>query len=162
MTPRIATISEKKLMGKKMMMSFEKNRTGELWGSFMPLRKEIRNNIGSDLYSLQSYPPSFFEAYDPSRDFEKWAAMEVRDLNELPAGMEGFQLSGGLYAVFFYKGLSTDTRIFEEIFKTWLPTSDYQLDDRPHFEILGSRYKNGNPDSEEEIWIPVKPRQKQH
>jgi AraC family transcriptional regulator len=26
-------------------------------------------------------------------------------------------------------------------------------DDRPHFEILGDKYKNDHPDSEEEIWI---------
>jgi AraC family transcriptional regulator len=30
------------------------------------------------------------------------------------------------------------------------------LDNRPHFEILGEKYKQGSPDSEEEIWIPVK------
>jgi AraC family transcriptional regulator len=41
------------------------------------------------------------------------------------------------------------------IFNTWLPKSGYQLDRRPHFEILGEKYKNNNPDSEEEIWIPI-------
>ncbi|MFZ1515671.1 MAG: GyrI-like domain-containing protein, partial [Saprospiraceae bacterium] len=65
-------------------------------------------------------------------------------------------IPGGLYAVFYYKGLSTDTAIFEYIFNTWLPNSEYGLDDRPHFEILGERYKNNDADSEEEIWIPIK------
>jgi len=37
-----------------------------------------------------------------------------------------------------------------------LPNSDYELDNRPHFEILGKKYKNNSADSEEEIWIPVK------
>ena len=57
---------------------------------------------------------------------------------------------------FFYKGLNTDHKIFEYIFKEWLPKSNYILDNRPHFEVLGENYKNDNADSEEEIWIPVK------
>ena len=32
------------------------------------------------------------------------------------------------------------------------------LDQRPHFEILGSKYKNENPASEEEVRIPIKPK----
>jgi hypothetical protein len=30
------------------------------------------------------------------------------------------------------------------------------LDDRPHFEVLGSKYRNNDPESEEETWIPTK------
>jgi AraC family transcriptional regulator len=67
-------------------------------------------------------------------------------------------LNGGLYAVFNYKGLNTDNRIFIHIFTEWLPSSGYVLDERPHFEILGEKYKNNDPESEEEIWIPVKPK----
>jgi len=37
-----------------------------------------------------------------------------------------------------------------------VPSSDYELDNRPQFEILGQKYKNNDPSSEEEIWIPVK------
>ena len=29
----------------------------------------------------------------------------------------------------------------------------------PHFEILGAQYKNNEPDSEEEIWIPIQLKQ---
>jgi AraC family transcriptional regulator len=31
----------------------------------------------------------------------------------------------------------------------------FEVDDRPHFEILGIRYRNNDPNSEEEIWIPI-------
>ncbi|MGK2861531.1 MAG: GyrI-like domain-containing protein [Chitinophagaceae bacterium] len=46
--------------------------------------------------------------------------------------------------------------MFSYIFNTWLPPSGYDLDNRPHFEILGEKYKNDDPLSEEEIWIPIK------
>jgi hypothetical protein len=28
----------------------------------------------------------------------------------------------------------------------------------PHFEVLGDKYKNNDPSSEEEVWIPIKPK----
>ncbi len=70
--------------------------------------------------------------------------------------METFCIPEGQYAVFHYKGSSADSSIFQYIFGEWLPKSGYELDDRPHFEILGAQYKNNDPESEEEIWIPVK------
>jgi AraC family transcriptional regulator len=69
--------------------------------------------------------------------------------------MELFTLKGGLYAVFDYKGPSDDKSIFQYIYSTWVPKSKYKLDNRPHFEVLGEKYKNNDPESEEEIWIPI-------
>jgi len=55
-----------------------------------------------------------------------------------------------------YKGSSADNSIFQYIYGQWLPNSNYLLDDKPHFEVLGEKYKNNDPNSEEEIWIPIK------
>jgi AraC family transcriptional regulator len=159
MEPKIQTLAEKKLIGKRMWMSLSNNKTGELWKSFMQRRKEIKNNIGSDLYSMQMYDPSYFTNFNPQSEFEKWAAIEVVDFNVIPEGMESFTLQGGQYAVFFYKGpVSSGPKIFQYIFGTWLPKSEFILDHRPHFELLGEKYKNEDPDSEEEIWIPISQR----
>lgn len=138
-----------------MTMSLANNKTGELWRSFMPRRKEIQNSLTSDLISMQVYDRPV-ELGNFNQEFEKWAAIEVADFDILPDGMESFVLPGGLYAVFHYKGSSTDTTIFQYIFGTWLPHSQYVLDTRPHFEILGEKYKNMDPHSEEDIWTPIK------
>lgn len=147
------TIPDKKLVGKRLTMTFADDKTGELWQSFMPKAKEISNKLSSDLISMQLYGESF--DFNPTTGFEKWAAVGVRDFDQLPDHLETYLLKGGLYAVFFYKGLNTDTRIFQYIFTEWLPGSDYRLDTRPHVEVLGEKYKNGSADSEEEIWIPI-------
>ena len=140
-----------------MTMSLSDNKTGELWRSFMPKRKEIQNSIGTELYSVQLYDPLYFKNFNPNTPFEKWAVVEVRDFNILPEEMGTFILPSGLYAVFLHKGAAeTGPKTFQYIFETWLPNSEYTLDDRPHFELLGEKYKNNDPDSEEEIWIPVK------
>jgi AraC family transcriptional regulator len=155
MTPRFVTINEKKLVGKKLTMSMANNQTRELWTGFMPRRKEINNQLTSDLFSVQEYGPDYFTNPKLTNEFVKWVAVEVSNLDNVPNDMETFILTGGLYAVFQYKGSSTDTNIYYYIFGTWLPDSGYKLDHRPHFEIMGYKYKNADPDSEEEIWIPV-------
>lgn len=159
MEHRIELLPEKKLVGKCLSMSLVTNRTAELWRSFMQQRSEISNAVDSKLYSLQIYGPSHFQDFDPARVFEKWATAEVLHFDAIPQGMQSFLLPGGLYAVFHYKGLPSEgAKTFQYIFGTWLPGSEYALDNRPHFEVLGERYNNNSPDSEEEIWIPVKPR----
>ncbi len=157
MVPRIETLSAKKLIGKRLTMSYSANKTFELWRSFLPHRKKIHNCVSSDLYSVQTYPPSFFDNFSPDTEFEKWAAVEVADFVDVPDDLLKFNLPGGLYAVFVYKGLpGAASKFFQYILGDWLPNSDYKPDDRPHFELLGAKYKNDDPDSEEEIWIPIK------
>ncbi len=154
---RIEHLSEKKIVGKNIRMSFAENETAALWRSFMPLRKEVENNIGTNLFSIQLYPALFFQNFNPVTPFKKWAAMEVNNFDNIPAGLENFTLEAGMYAVFLHKGSNNDNSTFEYIFTNWLPRSkEYELDNRPHFEILGDKYKNGDSTSEEEIWIPVK------
>lgn len=140
------------------LMSLADNKTRELWRSFMLLYKTIPQLPTSDLISLQVYEVGYFSDFDPASKFQKWAAVEMPESAQVPEGLEPFILPGGNYAVFDYKGPANDPGIFRYIFSTWLPASGYILDDRPHFEVLGDHYKNEDPDSEEEIWIPIKPR----
>jgi len=156
MKPSIEQLSEKKLIGLHVTMSLAKNKTGDLWKNFMQRRKEITNNLSNDLISLQVYNSIYFQDFKPTTTFEKWATTEVSDFNAVPKGMDAFVLESGLYAVFNYKGSSTNTDIYQYIFGVWLKNSEYLLDDRPHFEVLGKNYKNADPSSEEEIWIPIK------
>jgi AraC family transcriptional regulator len=158
--PKVVTISEKKLLGMRIRNSIAQDKTSDLWQSFMPRRKEIANAVGSDLYSLRIYDsPSYFTNFSPSAAFDKWALAEVADFDRVPSGMETLVLPGGLYAVFPYKGLpSAAGETYRHIYATWLPSSQYILDDRPHFEILGEKYKNNDPSSEEDIYIPIKPK----
>ena len=154
--PTIKTLEPKLLIGTSINMSIMDNKTGQLWGSLMPRITEIQNRINNDKISMQVYPSDYYQGFDPNREFTKWATVEVNSLESIPEGMHSFKLGGGLYAVFDYKGSSADPSIFQYIFAQWIPQSTYQLDDRPHFEVLGDKYKNNDPDSEEEIWIPIR------
>lgn len=156
--PRIETTPERQFAGVKLKMSFAENRTRDLWQTFIPRRREIMNAVGTEVYSIEVYPPGFFEHFTPEAEFEKWAAVEVSPLEVLPGGFETLTAPAGLYVVFLHRGPASEAIItYTYIFQTWLPASEYRLDDRPHFAVMGEKYKNEEHDSEEEIWIPVTP-----
>lgn len=157
MIPRIETIDEKKLVGKRLKMSFANYNVHELWKSFMPRQKEITNRLTNDLISMVIYKPNHFTDFRPTNEFERWATVEVSNFHNLPIDLETFVIPNGKYAVFLHKGDTQEfAKTFQFILTTWLPSSDYVLDNRPHFEVLGDKYKNNDPNSEEEIWIPIK------
>jgi len=154
--PVLKTVGAKTIVGIMRPMCFARFDPSEVWKSFMPNLSLIAQRTSSDLLSVAVYPQGFFEVFDAEKEFEKWAAVEVSGVNEIPGGWNTMIIPAGLYAVFHYKGSSTDSTIFQYIFGTWMPASGYEVDDRPHLEILGNRYQNSDRNSEEEIWIPVR------
>lgn len=159
MKPRTEQLSSKLLVGKRLQMSYANNRTYALWSSFMPQRHAIPHRLSEELWSMEQYPPGYFHKFNPETKFEKWAAVEVSEVGNLPAGMEKLEVPGGLYAVFLHKGpASSGPQTYQYIFGTWLPQSGYEVDERPHFAIMGDKYKHEDPDSEEELWVPVRTR----
>lgn len=132
MEPRLQILTEKKLVGLKIDMSFTNNKTRQLWQTFMPRRKEIKNSLNHAFYSIEIYRPGFFDNFDPTIDFQKWAAIEVTDFDQVPVDMEKFVIPQGLYAVFLYRGLAIDApKIYQYIFSTWIPNSNFeQMTDR--------------------------------
>lgn len=163
MEPSIKTIPRTELIGMSIQMNFLANRTQELWQRFMPRRKEIANSTETKLYSVEIYPDlAFFEHFNPATEFEKWAAVRVSDFHSIPGSMEKLTLPAGLYAVFPYKGAASDAaKMYQYIFENWIPGSIYSLDHRPHFALMGEKYKHNDPDSEEEFWVPIKPKSAQ-
>ena len=157
MIPNIKTFPTTKFIGVNLNFTYADYRAFELWSSFMPRRKEIQNTLGTDLYNIQINPEGF--TFGPNEFFVKWAAVAVSTFDFVPDCMEKIEILDGLYAVFNYKGDQTSApAFFNSIYTEWLPNSEFDLDSRPQFEILGEKYKNGYPDSEEEIWIPIKKR----
>lgn len=155
--PLITTIKEKKLVGHAIEMSLANNKNQELFSGFMPNRKQITNVIGTDVFEVLVYDASYFKNFSPNNTFTKWATVEVKNFDTIPDKMQSFVLDEGLYAVFRYKGLAKDfSMMMQYIFMEWFPKSDYTLDTRPHFNLLGGKTKKDSIDSEEDVYIPIK------
>jgi AraC family transcriptional regulator len=158
MEPRIEILAGKKIVGKRIRTTLSANKTYELWHSFMPKRNGIKNRVTTDLLSVQVYNEILdFKNFSPDAEFEEWAATEVLEYDTVPDEFETYTLTGGLYAVFVYKGAADNfSAMFRYIFGTWLPASGYSPDNRAYFEIMKENYKPDDPNSEEEVWIPIK------
>lgn len=154
--PRIETLGEKRLIGLRTTASLAEPGTSELWRAFMPRRRELVGVVGNELYAVDVFPPGYFAAFDPGAEFEKWAAVEVAGDQAVPGGLASLTLPSGLYAVFLHRGPASEGEAtYRYIHETWLPASNYVLADRLHFAVMDERYRGEDPDSEEEIWIPV-------
>jgi AraC family transcriptional regulator len=160
--PRIEILSPKKLVGVGARMSLADDSTPQLWQSLMPRRTEIENRLTREYISLRAYGKSGMapaEMFAPKTEFEKWAAVEVDGHENIPEGMRGYSLEGGVYAVFVHRGpASAFALTMQRIFLEWLPASDYELDDREHFEVLQEGWSPVDPSVEEEIWVPIRAR----
>ncbi len=156
--PDILEIPERFLAGMRQRMSLAEDKTSALWRAFRPRVGEIAARADVNLYSIQDYGGILdLSTFTPLTEFEKWAAVAVSPDSEIPDGMERGLIAAGKYAVFAYKGLPRDfAPMWNFIFREWLPASGFELDARSHFEVLGAGYDAFDPNSEEEIWVPVR------
>ena len=155
--PRIETLSTRLFVGRSIEMSVVDNKTTEVWRSFIPELHKVKSRVGAEFYALQTYDSlSYFDEFSPKEKFIQWAAVEVSCFDSQSATMQELKLLGGLYAVFKHKGLASEFgNTMMNILSVWLPQSDYKLDHRPHFQVMGEKYKNDDPNSEEEVWVPI-------
>ena len=157
MKSRIIDFNGAILAGIKIQMSLANNQTTKLWRQFIPIKMELPELKSTELYSVEIYPEDYFLNFSPAKEFEKWAAAPVTVAFEPEGPIQILEIPKGLYAVFLYKGLSTEAHLaYRYIFEEWMPKSTYQVDNRPHFAVMGEKYRNDDPDSEEELWVPVK------
>lgn len=159
MEPRLVLLEAKTLIGQHQRMSLLTNTTAALWQRFRQRQKTLPFASNAELYSVQVYPANYFQPFRPEALFDKWAAVEAAPAEPAPADLETLLLPGGQYAVFRFRGPASEgPALFRYLLTVWLPASPYIVDVRPHFEILGEQYRPNDPTSEEDIWIPIRPR----
>ena len=148
----IKHLPETKLYGEFVEMSLTNNKTHELWKGFIQKLKS-ENLKPAEKYSVAIYPEDYYQNFSPNTVFEKGAC--IKDIK--PHNDSKEIILEGKYVVFTYKGKASNAApFFQKIFGETIPQNDLVIDDRPHFELLTDKYLGEHPDSEEEVWIPVK------
>lgn len=138
-------------------MSLVEDSTFDLWHGFMTNKKQISHQVGNDLYNLHVYSEhvTFFN-FTENTVFTKWACVEVSNMDTVPEGMDVLMFEGGMYLVEEHNGPSFEVqKTYDRIFKEIIPFSNFSVDQRPHFEVLGEHYLGRDPNSKEDIWIPI-------
>jgi len=154
MNPKIITIPKKEIIGLSAITQMGAHQDIPfLWKTFMPRKQEINNTVSKALIAMQIF--SLQDDGQPKANYTIWACTEVNGFSKLPKGMETYTIPKGEYAVFVHKGMNASAT-YLQIMNEWLPTSGYEIDDRPHFQVMGDKYKNGSEASEEDFYVPVK------
>ena len=122
----------------------------------MPRRGEILNRTTDEYISMQFYNQAAGDWFLSTEPFDKWAVVEVSSADSVPDGMRRYSMGGGQYAAFLHKGPARDyPQSIQYIFGEWLPNSEFEIDEREHFEVLPEGYDPLDPEAEEEIWAPI-------
>mgnify|MGYP003646674059 CR=1 FL=1 len=75
---------------------------------------------------------------------------------DVPENMDVLMFEGGMYLVEEHCGPSYEVKkTYSRIFKDIIPFANFSVDKRPHFELLGENYLGRDPNSKEDIWIPI-------
>ena len=152
MKPKIVKSPERMVMGRQSTMHHNQyEKVVALWQSFMPQKKKIQNAVNDVLIAMQIY--NDFNTLE--KPFDIWACTEVSSFDPIPEGMTCFTIPEGQYAVFLHKGMDP-SKTYLRIMSEWLPNSGYEIDNRPHLQVMGAKYKNGSSDSEEDFYVPIK------
>lgn len=140
-----------------------KNQHGEipeLWQKFIPRMKEIKNPV-SNMKSYGICEPLEESVEDVDldnpNDFRYLAGIEVTSDENIPAGMEVWEVPHKKYAVFTHTGaveLLGDT--YKAIYSKWIPESGYEVVFTYDFEVYDEDFKPGDPTSKMYVYIPIK------
>ena len=155
MQPVIKNCGYLLLSGFRKEMSLTNDHSVALWKKFMQVYAAVPEHFGQQYISAAEYPLGYFDYFDPSKEFIRWACMETP--GNAPDTLETLEIQDGLYAVFIHHGpMALAFKTFDYIFNEWIPNSGFDLDERPHFEIMPKHYRSDDPNAQEEIWIPIK------
>ena len=137
----------------------EENEIGKLWTRFSAFcdnhrkafKHEVNANVGWELHITT-------DEYDETKEYYVMVGIEVSEIEDLPAPTFAKALPAGQYAVFTLKGEQMTGNWSKAIYEEWLPLSAYEEAYSCTFERCDDdRFKGwGDPESEVEIWVPVK------
>jgi predicted transcriptional regulator YdeE len=139
----------------------EENEIGKLWTRFNAywdghreaFKHVVNANVAWELHIVT-------DEYKQTKEYFVMVGVGVSELEDLPAPIFAKVLPAGQYAVFTLRGEQMTGNWGAVIYDEWLPSSAYEEATSCTIERYDAeRFKGwGNPESEVEIWVPVKAR----
>lgn len=151
MEPKIVKKDEFNVVGVKLRCKMgETSDIPKLWGQLMGRMGDIEHLVGD------GYSYGITTNYDEATDmFDYVAAFKVSKAQDAPEGMVSLAIPAQTYAVFPCT-MPTIGETYDMIYKEWLPQSDYEHAYTSEYELYPPTFNPDDPDSQFEIYIPVK------
>ena len=137
----------------------EQNEVGKLWGRFnryWDSHQEAFKHMVNPKVAWELHIAT--DEYDETKEYFVMVGVEMSKIEDLTAPIFCKVLPAGPYAVFTLKGEQMTGNWGTAIYEEWLPSSAYEEAYSCTLERYDEdRFKGwGDPESEIEIWVPVK------
>jgi AraC family transcriptional regulator len=158
MEPRIVTLPELHLVGMQTFGNCANGGAARMWEVLrsndidIPARMNPKISYGVETYTRQM---------ETNQEWFYFAGVEVENFYKLPIEMTGKLIPENRYACFKFQGKVSPTLgiFFQEIYKVWLPNSDYIQAGPYDLERYDDRFLGADDeDSVLDILIPIRPR----
>ncbi|WP_394778055.1 helix-turn-helix domain-containing protein [Undibacterium sp.] len=132
----------------------DKNNLGEqlppLWERFTTRLAEVGHTVRGYCYGV------VLPVAGDSDELAYYAAIEVRQIDSLPAGMHRIEIPAAMYATFLHRGLGklVDHTV-DFIYSNWLCQSEYRHNGGPDLEIYDGSFDPLSEQSEMRYAIPL-------
>lgn len=127
---------------------------GPLWDRFIGQAERISNRVGDAMFGVIYGRPQAERSHPD--ELQYIAAVAVSEASEVPEGMTAHTVEAGSFAVFTLRGpISKIGDACHEIYRVWLPQSDYEHAGIADVELYDHRFHCERDDSEMEYWISV-------
>ena len=156
--PIVVELDAMDVVGMQTLFSMKCNLITILWERFALRMQEIRNVVRKDVALEVSYD---VQGEADEQTFFVLAGLIVEDVGEIPEGMAHKHVPAHKYALFTHYGpISLIYDTYNRIYNELLPRSAYDVDKEAcTIEWYDERFKMDSPDSEYDIYVPVKARQ---
>mgnify|MGYP005650611267 CR=1 FL=1 len=141
-----------KIVGLKINVGPFDKRIQELWDTFMSRFTEVTNTANQEVaFGICCYPDAGVKTFDYI------AGVLVTDDKNIPEGMVYYEIPERKYAVFTHKGsVANLPDTYKNIYDKWLTENGLEEALYEEIEWYDKRFKFGEPDSEMDIFVPVK------
>ncbi|HOT76529.1 MAG TPA: AraC family transcriptional regulator [Candidatus Wallbacteria bacterium] len=159
MEPKIVVKKEFKVVGMRGQTCLKNNVIPKMWENFFPRMGEIINRINKDTaYGICECSDIGETQFNDETLFNELVCVEVDRFDAIPKAMVCKTIPEQKYAVFTHRGPLYNLRqTYDYIYKTWIPTSGYQMAFKDDFELYDGRFKGiDDPGSEFDIYVPIK------
>jgi AraC family transcriptional regulator len=140
----------------------EENEVGKLWTRFNTYwdahREAFKHEVDADIaWELHVVG----DEYEQTKEYAVMVGVEVSAIEDPPDPIFCKVLPAGQYAVFTLRGEEMNGNWGRTIYNEWLPASGYEESSSCTLERYDEkRFKAwGGPESEVEIWVPIKARE---
>lgn len=158
--PQIIVKKSFRVIGVEGMTTLQNIKIGELWDKFCIEQNRINaSEQTGNFYGVVKYREELsLNLFNEETEYSYLAGCEVDNECSVPDGLTDYIVPEQKYAVFTHKGTVYDMWFtFNYMYQTWLINSKYEIDYGDSFECYDQRFLGkDNPDSEIDIYIPIK------